>query len=125
MAQNFDDSMIAVSKLCCPVCWELLRILRNDGNFHVDGYHRTLTQVELPEWLPIKIVVKLTGRFEEILLRQIKTLKENRTRHASKPSGQSGDGLSSDSTDAEDDIANTGDMATFLLRTKCKYCHEK
>jgi hypothetical protein len=67
MAQNFDDSMIAVSKLCCPVCWELLNILRNDGNFHVDGYHRILTQVELPEWLPLEIVMKLMARFKEIL----------------------------------------------------------
>ena len=98
--------MIAVSKFCCPVCWELLRILRNDGNFHVDGYHRTLTQVELPEWLPLEIVVKITARFEEILLQQIKTLKERRKRHASNPSGQSGDGLSSDSSDAEDDIVD-------------------
>jgi hypothetical protein len=120
MAQNFDDSMIAVSKLCCPVCWELLRILRKGDNFHVDGYHKTLTQVELPEWLPLEIVVKLTARFEEILLRQIKTLKDNRTRHASKPSGQSGDGLSSDSDDAEDDIANAAnfrrrDMKDFFF----------
>src|SRR5882762_5521596 len=110
MAQNFDDSMIAVSKLCCPVCWELLRILRIGDNFHVDGYHKTLTQVELPEWLPLEIVVKLTARFEEILLRQIKTLKANRTRHATKPSGQSGD---SDSDDAEDDIVNA---ANFYCR---------
>jgi hypothetical protein len=37
---RISTTAIAVSKLCCPVCWELLRILRNDGNFHVDGYHR-------------------------------------------------------------------------------------
>jgi hypothetical protein len=36
---------------------------------------------------------------------QIETLKENCTRHTSKPSGQSEDGLSSNSDDAED-IAN-------------------
>ena len=98
-----DDSVIAVSKPCCPVCWELLKIMRDD-NFYVDGYHSTLTQVELPEWLPEDIVRKLSDRFEAILFQQIRTFKTNRTRHGHKPSGQSGDGLSSDSDDCEDDI---------------------
>ena len=106
MAQNFDDSVIAVSKLCCPVCWELLKILRNDDstNFHVDGHHKTLFQVELPDWLPLKIVVKLTARFEKILLDQIRTLVK---RHVINPSGQSGDGFSSDSSEDEDDAIDT------------------
>jgi hypothetical protein len=44
-----------VSKLCCPVCWELLKILRNNDStdLYVDGHHATLFQVELPEWLPL------------------------------------------------------------------------
>jgi len=92
--------------------------LENDGNFQVDGYHRTLTQVELPEWLPLEIVVKITARFEEILLQQIKTLKERRKRHASNPSGQSGDGLSSNSSDAEDDIV---DFAGVLVHNEFRF----
>jgi hypothetical protein len=106
MTQNFDNSTITVSKPCCPVCWELLKILRNDAstNFHVDGYHKTLFQVELPEWLPLEMVVKLTARFEKILLGQIKRMVK---RHEIHPSGQSGDGLSSDYSDGEDDAADT------------------
>lgn len=102
MAQNLDSSTIAVSKLCCPVCWELLMILGNKDNFHIDGYHKTLFQVELPDWLPLEMVVKLTTRFEEILLQQIGTLakKKHRRRHFN-PSGQSRDGLSSDSSEGE------------------------
>ena len=109
MTQNFDNSTISVSKLCCPVCWELLKILRNDDStdFHVDGHHETLFQVELPEWLPLEIVVKLTARFEKILLEQIKTLVRDHKRHTIHPSGQSGDGLSSDYSDGEDDAADT------------------
>jgi hypothetical protein len=96
MKQNFDNSVITVSELCCPVCWELIKILRNNNEFHLDGHHETLFQVELPEWLPLEIVVKLTARFEEILLEQIETLTQRHKRHAIHPSGQSGDGLSSD-----------------------------
>jgi len=107
--QNFDDSTIAVSKPCCPVCWELLKILRNDTstNFHVDGYHKTLSQVELPEWLPLEIVLKLTARFETILLAQIKRMVKCHKGHEIHPSGQSRDGLSSDSEDGEDDLVDT------------------
>ena len=60
-------------------------------------------QVELPEWLPLEIVVKVTAKFEKILLKQIETLVERHKRHAHHPSGQSGDGLSSNSSDGEDD----------------------
>jgi len=94
-----------VSKLCCPVCWELLKILRTDDStdFHVDGHHATLFQVELPVWLPLEIVVKLTAQFKKILLMQINTLHKQ---HPVHPSGQSGDSLSSDSSDGEDHTTN-------------------
>ncbi|KIM77717.1 hypothetical protein PILCRDRAFT_11806 [Piloderma croceum F 1598] len=107
--QNLDNSTIAVSKPCCPVCWELLKLLRNDAstNFYVDGHHKTLSQVELLEWLPLEIVVKLTARLEKILLDQIKMMVKSHKRHMIHPSGQSGDSLSSDSKDGEDDLEET------------------
>ncbi|KIM81780.1 hypothetical protein PILCRDRAFT_489866 [Piloderma croceum F 1598] len=50
--QNMDQTIIAVSKRCCPVCWELLDILRDKcKQFHVCGRHSTLFPVELPSWL--------------------------------------------------------------------------
>jgi hypothetical protein len=79
--------------------------MRNDdsSDLHVDGYHRTLFQVELPRWLPLDIVVKMTARFEEILRSQIRSLMKSNKRHPITPSGQSGEVLSSDSSDGEDD----------------------
>ena len=58
MVEPFDPSMIAVSKFC-PVCWELLKIMGSEDTFHVEGYHKTLFQVELPDWLPEEIVGSL------------------------------------------------------------------
>ena len=102
MKQNFDNSVISVSKPCCPVCWELIKILRNkkSTNFHLNGHHKTLSQVELPEWLPVQIVEKLTAQFEDILLTQIETLTPCRKRHAINPSEND---LSSDSSEGEED----------------------
>ena len=98
-----DKSLIAVSKLCCPVCSELLDLLRDGTHtFHIDGHHHTLVQVELPIWLPLDIVVKLTAKFEKILGNQIGNLMSYHHEHANPPSDQSGDGLSSDSSDEED-----------------------
>jgi hypothetical protein len=53
------------------------------------------------------LVVKLAARFEQILWKQIKTLVKSHQRHTHYPSGQSGDGLSSDSSDGEDDAIDT------------------
>ena len=63
--------------------------------------------MELPEWLPLEVVVKLTARFETILLGQIKRMLKRHKWHEIHPSGQSGDGVSSDSEDGGDDIAET------------------
>jgi len=78
-----------------------------DGSdaFHVDGYHHTLFQVELPIWLPLDIVVKLMAKLEKILGNQIGGLM-TRHKHAN---GQSGDGLSSDLSDGEDDSDDYND----------------
>jgi hypothetical protein len=98
-----------VSKLCCPVCLELFDLLRDDSDaFHIDGHHDTLFQVELPIWLPLDLVVKLTAKFEKILWNQIGDLMSYH-QHANTPSGQSEDGFSSDSSDGED---GTGGLDT-------------
>jgi hypothetical protein len=64
--------MISVSKLCCPVCWELLKILNDDGpQLSFPGCHPTIYPVELPEWLPPPIVDKMTGLFKGYLRREL------------------------------------------------------
>ena len=74
----------------------------------IDGRDQTLLQVELPALVPLDIVVKLTAKFEEILLNQIRKLM-TRHNHAITSSGQSGDVLSSDLSDDEDDTSTIAD----------------
>jgi hypothetical protein len=97
-----DISAIAVSKPCCPVCWEVLKILSGDEDI-VPTHHRSLTQVELPRWFPLKVVEATTGRFETILRNQIATMMKRRNKqHMQYPSDQSRQDFSSDEDD--DDI---------------------
>ena len=56
---------LAVSKLCCPICWELLQVLRGiTSDFMVRGYHTSFYPVELPSWLPEHVLRDMVSRFE-------------------------------------------------------------
>lgn len=54
---------IAVSKLCCPVCWELLSILEGKPPSVTRGRHSTLYFQHLPSWLPRQVLEKMLKRF--------------------------------------------------------------
>jgi len=63
-----DKAIIAVSKRCCPVCWELMDILRTEPKqFQVRGRHATLLPVELPSWLEKGHIDEMITRFKQIV----------------------------------------------------------
>jgi hypothetical protein len=67
--------MISVSKLCCPVCWELFDVLnkRDSEKFRakVRGCHPTVTGVALPETFPSDVSEVMVTRFRDILSGQL------------------------------------------------------
>lgn len=67
IVQDLNNRVIAVSKLCCPVCWKLLEIL----GYLARGRHPLVTPVSLPPWLPRWVVVKLVDEFGEQLRREL------------------------------------------------------
>lgn len=69
-----QSGMISVSKLCCPVCWELLAILGKENPLLLRGRHSTIYAVELPKWLPSEIVDEMNERFQIYLRREIKIM---------------------------------------------------
>jgi hypothetical protein len=91
----------------------------NSPDFSVDGHHQTLFQVELPSWLPLKVVQTLTQKFEGYLLSLITTLMKSHGRHTINPSGQSVHDFSSDSSDGEKDqssaLYNANDLTPLRL----------
>ena len=66
--------MISVSKLCCPVCWELLALLGDEKPLSLRGSHSTIYPVELPKWLPPEIVDKMDKRFLNHLREEIEIM---------------------------------------------------
>jgi len=70
---------ISVSRLCCPVCWELMRVLRKDSdNFQVCGHHNRLMLLDLPHYLPAEAVSAMVVKFRSYLANALKVL--NRVR---------------------------------------------
>jgi len=80
LIQNSDPQTIAVSKLCCPVCWKLLEILRGQtGHFQVRGYHSRVFRVALPPWLPEWVLKEMVEHFEGVLIHQIEVMAKKFT----------------------------------------------
>lgn len=79
-----EHNVIGVSKLCCPACWELLRILKDnyDKQFTVRGFHTTVYPVQLPSWLPEGIVDEMVVRFKFHLRIALSLLAESKSMEA-------------------------------------------
>src|SRR6266576_501193 len=78
--QNLRNDKIGVSKLCCPVCWDLLLLLKakyiGKGEedvqaFNVRGRHPMLYEVELPLGLPLDILQAMVETYELKLYDQL------------------------------------------------------
>ena len=88
-----------MSTLTCPVCWELLVILRgNTSNFRVRGRHSCMSPVQLPPGLPEHVMEKMICQFRTYLLSEIctmvnKSTEGRQTRHNSTRSLESHSGL--------------------------------
>jgi len=90
--------VIAVSKLCCPVCGELLDILRGGSEyFKIRGCHSTIYVVELSPWLPSDVMQEMVNRFKRHLYDATITMleKAKTMRHSYSHSFESDSGLSS------------------------------
>lgn len=61
------DKTIAISKLCCPVCAELLKVLRGEDYVGTRGCHPNISAADLPAWLPLEVVKEMVARFQNHL----------------------------------------------------------
>jgi hypothetical protein len=104
-----------VSKLCCPVCWELLGILNNleDASrpLSFPGCHPVVYPVELPAWLPPNIVDDMTGRFLGHLRRELNIMvqgveqkdRNNQKKHHASHESESNISVASTTRDDSDE----------------------
>jgi hypothetical protein len=92
---------IAVSKSCCPVCWDIIDIFNKQDSesgvpvrFNARGRHPTLYPVDLPEILDDGIKDELLKKFSITLIKDLVSLLENdakvaNAKHVSKDSNVS------------------------------------
>jgi hypothetical protein len=71
--------MVSVSKLCCPVCWELFKALKLGT--HIRGCHPTVTPLALPETLSPEISREMVARCQALLASQLKPLLSTEQAH--------------------------------------------
>ena len=110
--------MISVSRLCCPVCWELLNIILSDSEnesrlVSFPGCHPIIYPVELPEWLPHHIVGQMTDSFRKHLREELTSMvkgaeesarvAKQRKQHASHQS-ESNISVASTARDVDNDV---------------------
>lgn len=74
---------IGVSKLCCPICKDLLLLLGGQtmdgkGPFNIKGFHSIITSAELPLWLPEETLSKMLERFSQRLLVELRVAISDR-----------------------------------------------
>src|ERR1700678_3517294 len=93
---------VAVSKLCCPVCWEYFDILSKrhippgHREYKIRGRHSTLFPVQLPIWTTTDVVQELIIQFGRYLRTELDMMWSNHLReqvprsgHRNTPSFQS------------------------------------
>jgi hypothetical protein len=95
---------IAISKLCCPVCAELLKVL-NIMDVGPRGCHPHIAAADLPAWLPLDVVEEMVVRFQNLLCPAIAVMLSYMDEPQGKPRGPSLDSTSAFST-ATDESAD-------------------
>jgi hypothetical protein len=99
-----------VSKLCCPICWELMEILKGHSvtqdQYNVRGRHSTFYPVQLPPYFDHDVVLELADRFEAHLKKELQSMRINnvssRNTHRRLLSYESDSGLSTASFENDD-----------------------
>ena len=100
--QNLHRNWISVSRLCCPVCWELMKTLggsQDTDPFEVRGRHSVVYDMELPNLLPTDILEKMIRRFKEFVYQELisltrKSVDSADPSHSRNTSFQSDSGIS-------------------------------
>jgi hypothetical protein len=91
--------LIVVSQLCCSICWEIIKILRGNGEeFEIRGRHSMLYALELPQHLPFEVLDGLIQRFKGFLQTEFQLMFQKwhkvKKTHNRTPSDQSDSAVS-------------------------------
>src|ERR1700678_4338171 len=140
---------VAVSKLCCPVCWKYFDILSKrhippgHREYKIRGRHSTLFPVQLPIWTTTDVVQELIRRFGRYLRTELDTMWSDHLQEQSDHLQEKSDHLQEQSDHLQEQIprarhrntpsfqsvssaisdasTNSGESNPFF--SKCLACH--
>jgi len=120
--QNLDRKQVAVSKPCCPACWEFSLVLKKvePSHFNVRARHPTLHPVELPDFLPKKVIDMMVQRFRHLLCIQLETMLQNHHMEETycPESPESLSGLSIDTNESEKSDLQEGSSSEHMQESR-------
>jgi hypothetical protein len=93
--------VLAVSKLCCPLCWDLLGVYRDD-RFGVRGHHSALSAVELPGSISLAPAKHLLSLLRGRLYEKLRVVLVKTRKHRRNDSAQSIGSVASDDSNPSD-----------------------
>ena len=85
---------VAVSKLCCPVCWDFFEIIKDDSDmvqFTVRGHHTVLYLQHLPSWLPDNVVKRMVVKYGSYLLDELRQMMLKKEQEELESKSRDGD----------------------------------
>jgi hypothetical protein len=110
--QKLSRKDVAVSKLCCPACWEHFLVLRTvlgeEEYYKLRGRHSTVYPVQLPIWTNPTIVLELNRRFSLHLRRELEILRDKHNETTS----ESGHRHTPSTESALSGITNSSEVST-------------
>jgi hypothetical protein len=95
---------IAVSKLCCPICWDFFQILCSKMGFEgaVQGFHKSLSMVHLPDRTPTHLAEAMISLYCDHLRGELEKMKCDDAAHKHTNSAGSESTLSAATTSSHD-----------------------
>jgi hypothetical protein len=80
-SQALQGDMVSVTKLCCPVCWELFKILRKllKLDIRISGCHPSVTPLALPETFSPEIIKEMVIALRGQLVLQLEPLLHSKS----------------------------------------------
>lgn len=99
ISQEMNESLLMVSKRCCPACHKLVELVRAELRYNgkddllYPGSHVVWSAVALPPWLPKQYGEQIVKHAEDVLIRRIEEIvalkRINKKRKKRSPSEES------------------------------------
>jgi hypothetical protein len=112
-----DIDLIVVSKLCCAICWEVLKILKGEHmEFQMRGRHSALYALNLPQLLPAEVLDTLIQQFRATVHNELQNMIKNWHEHGTHSHKRTPSDHSDSAVSISDQGTDSGLTAPTVIR---------